>query len=138
MNKFLLEIITPEKSFYRGEVESINIPSLGGACTILSGHMPMVFATEPGSIRITADGKTREAFMSEGFVEVRPDETIAFSEAVEWPEDINESRAREAKERAEEQLRRNRSAEEYRLNRRALQRAFARLRVKHHNGLNGD
>ena len=76
--------------------------------------------------------------MSEGFVEVRPDETIAFSEAVEWPEDINESRAREAKERAEEQLRRNRSAEEYRLNRRALQRAFARLRVKHHNGLNGD
>ncbi len=132
MSKFLLEIITPEKQFFKGEVESINIPSLGGACTIMAGHQPMVFATEPGMITIVEEGRTREAFMSEGFIEVRPDETIAFSEAVEWPEDIDERRAKEAKERAEEMLRRNRSAAEYKLNRIALQRAFARLRVKHH------
>ncbi len=132
MNKFYLEIITPEKVFFRGDVESVNIPSIGGACTVMAGHQPMVFATQPGTIRITADGETREAFMSEGFIEVRPDETIAFSEAVEWPEDIDERRAQEAKERAEEMVRRNRSAAEYQLNRLALQRAFARLRVKHH------
>ena len=125
MNKFYLEIITPEKVFFRGEVESVNIPSIGGACTVMAGHQPMVFATEPGTISITADGQTREAFMSEGFIEVRPDETIAFSQAVEWPEDIDERRA-------EEMVRRNRSAAEYKLNRLALQRAFARLRVKHH------
>ena len=132
MNKFYLEIITPEKVFFRGEVVSVNIPSIGGACTVMAGHQPMVFATEPGTISITADGQTREAFMSEGFIEVRPDETIAFSQAVEWPEDIDERRAEEAKERAEEMVRRNRSAAEYKLNRLALQRAFARLRVKHH------
>ena len=132
MNKFYLEIITPEKVFFCGEVESVNIPSIGGACTVMAGHQPMVFATEPGTISITADGQTREAFMSEGFIEVRPDETIAFSQAVEWPEDIDERRAEEAKERAEEMVRRNRSAAEYKLNRLALQRAFARLRVKHH------
>ena len=131
MNKFYLEIITPEKVFFRGEAESVNIPSIGGACTIMAGHQPMVFATEPGTIRITADGETREAFMSEGFIEVRPDETIAFAQAVEWPEDIDERRAQQAKERAEEMVRRNRSAAEYQLNRLALQRAFARLRVKH-------
>ena len=131
MNKFYLEIITPEKVFFRGEAESVNIPSIGGACTIMAGHQPMVFATEPGTIRITADGETREAFMSEGFIEVRPDETIAFAQAVEWPEDIDERRAEEARERAEEMVRRNRSAAEYQLNRLALQRAFARLRVKH-------
>ena len=138
MHTFFLEIITPEKTFFRGEVQSINIPAVGGACTVMAGHQPIVFATEPGTIRITADGKTREAFMSEGFIEVRPDETIAFAQAVEWPEDINERRARDAKERAEEQLRRKRSAAEYRINRYALQRAFARLRVKHHNDLTGD
>ncbi len=134
MSGFFLEIITPEKTFYRGEVESVNIPSLGGACTIMAGHQPMVFATDPGTIRITADGVTREAFMSEGFIEVRPDETIAFAQAVEWPEDINERRAAEAKERAEEQLRRNRSAAEFKLNQAALARAFARLRVKNRSG----
>lgn len=132
MNTFFLEIITPEKTFYRGRVEGLDIPAIGGACTVLAGHQPMVFATEPGSIFIMENGKKREAFMSEGFIEVRPDETIVFSRAVEWPEEINERRAKEAKERAEEQLRRNRSAAEYRLNRMALQRAFARLRVKHH------
>ena len=131
MNKFYLEIITPEKVFFRGEAESVNIPSIGGACTIMAGHQPMVFATEPCTIRITADGETREAFMSEGFIEVRPDETIAFAQAVEWPEDIDDRRAEEARERAEEMVRRNRSAAEYQLNRLALQRAFARLRVKH-------
>ena len=68
MNKFFLEIITPEKTFFRGEVESVNIPSIGGSCTILAGHQPMVFATEPGSLLITADGVTREAFMSEGLL----------------------------------------------------------------------
>ena len=130
MNKFYLEIITPEKVFFSGEAESVNIPSIGGACTIMAGHQPMVFATEPGTISITADGATREAFMSEGFIEVRPDKTIVFSEAVEWPEDIDERRAQAAKERAEEMVRRNRSAAEYQLNRLALQRAFARLRVK--------
>ena len=45
MNKFYLEIITPEKVFFRGEAESVNIPSIGGACTIMAGHQPMVFAT---------------------------------------------------------------------------------------------
>lgn len=135
MGKFYLEIITPEKTFYKGEVESIQLTTLDGSCMIMAEHQPMVFATVPGSLYITADGQTREAFMSEGFVEVRPDETIAFSEAVEWPEDINVRRAQEAKERAEEQLRRNRSAAEYRLNRLALQRAFARLQVKNHKNI---
>lgn len=92
-NKFYLEIITPEKTFYRGDVESIQIPAVGGDCMIMAGHQPMVFATQPGMIAITTDGQRREAFMSEGFIEVRPDATIAFSQAVEWPEDIDERRA---------------------------------------------
>lgn len=130
MNKFFLEIITPERTFYSGRVESITVSAVGGLCTIMAMHQPTVLATEPGILKITADGKTREAFISEGFIEVRPDETVVFSQAVEWPEEIDEQRAREAAERAEEMIRRNRSASEYRLNRIALQRAFSRLRVK--------
>ena len=55
MDKFYLEIITPEKTFFRGEVESINIPALGGACSILAGHQPMVFATS------TSGGRRKRA-----------------------------------------------------------------------------
>lgn len=133
-NEFYLEIITPEKSFYRGNVESIEIPSIGGSCTIMAGHQPMVFAMEPGSVIITEGGKKREAFIASGFVEVRPDATVAFSQAVEWPEDIDKARAEDARERAEEALRRTMSDTEYKLNRAALQRAFARLQVKNRSG----
>ena len=89
MNKFFLEIITPERTFYSGRVESITVSAVGGLCTIMAMHQPTVLATEPGILKITADGKTREAFISEGFIEVRPDETVVFSQAVEWPEEIN-------------------------------------------------
>lgn len=130
MNEFYLQIITPERTFYSGKVQSITVNAIGGRCTIMALHQPIVLATEPGVITITANGVSREAFLSEGFLEVRPDETVVFSQAVEWPEEINEQRAKEAKERAEEMIRRTRSASEYRLNRAALQRAFARLRVK--------
>ena len=130
MNEFYLQIITPERTFYSGKVQSITVNAIGGRCTIMPLHQPIVLATEPGVITITANGVSREAFLSEGFLEVRPDETVVFSQAVEWPEEINEQRAKEAKERAEEMIRRTRSASEYRLNRAALQRAFARLRVK--------
>ena len=130
MNEFYLQIITPERTFYSGKVQSITVNAIGGRCTIMALHQPIVLATEPGVITITANGVSREAFLSEGFLEVRPDETVVFSQAGEWPEEINEQRAKEAKERAEEMIRRTRSASEYRLNRAALQRAFARLRVK--------
>ena len=130
MNEFYLQIITPERTFYSGKVQSITVNAIGGRCTIMALHQPIVLATEPGVITITANGVSREALLSEGFLEVRPDETVVFSQAVEWPEEINEQRAKEAKERAEEMIRRTRSASEYRLNRAALQRAFARLRVK--------
>lgn len=47
MNTFFLEIITPEKTFYRGRVESLDIPAIGGACTVLAGHQPMVLRRNP-------------------------------------------------------------------------------------------
>ncbi len=130
MNKFYLEIITPEKKFYADEVEKLKLPTSAGECLILANHQPMVFALEPGTLVLTQSGEAKEAFTSEGFVEIRPDVVVVFSQAVEWPEDIDEHRAREAQERAQEQLRLLKSEAEFQLNKRAMQRAFARLKLK--------
>lgn len=130
MSKFYLEIITPEKKFYADKVEKLKLPTSAGECLILANHQPMVFALEPGTLVLTKEGEAKEAFTSDGFVEIRPDAVVVFSQAVEWPEDIDERRAREAQERAQEQLRSLRSEAEFQLNKRAMQRAFARLKVK--------
>lgn len=127
--KYTLEIITPERTFFCGDVESVIVPTPDGFLSIQKMHEPMVCALSIGAMRLNIDGDWKECTTSEGFVEVRPDETIIFSQAVEWPEEIDMVRAKEAKERAEERLRQRQSYQEYMQNQIALARAMVRLRV---------
>ena len=126
---YMLEIITPEREFFHGEVESVIIPTPDGQMSILRMHEPMVAALSIGEMKICIDGKWAVCTTSEGFVEVRPDETIIFSQAVEWPDEIDVMRALEAKERAEERLRQLQSRQEYMRSQVSLARAMVRLRV---------
>ncbi|MDD5016656.1 MAG: ATP synthase F1 subunit epsilon [Eubacteriales bacterium] len=131
--KYTLEIITPERIFFHGEVESVIIPTPDGYMSIQKMHEPMVSAISVGDMKLYTDGEWRECTTSAGFVEVRPDETIIFSQAVEWPEEIDIKRAQEARERAEERLRQKKSYQEYMQNQIALARAMVRLRVGRRN-----
>ncbi len=131
--KYILEIITPERIFFRGEVESVIIPTSDGYMSIQKMHEPMVASIIVGDMRLQIDGEWVECSTTDGFVEVRPDETIIFSQAVEWPIEIDLRRAQEAKERAEEQLRQKKSHQEYMQNQIALARAMVRLRVGRRN-----
>jgi len=125
----MLEIITPERVFFRGDAESVIFPTADGYMSIQKMHEPMVALVTVGDMRICVDGVWKQCTTSEGFVEVRPDETIIFSQAVEWPDEIDVRRAQEAKERAEERLRQTQSYQEYMQNQIALARAMVRLRA---------
>ncbi|MDP2892555.1 MAG: ATP synthase F1 subunit epsilon [Bacillota bacterium] len=133
MSTYRLDILTPERKFFSGDVEALIYHIADGEICILKGHMPMVTALEIGAIRIKQGGKWREAAASEGFVEVRPDQTLIFAQAVEWPEEIDVRRAKAALEMAEEQLRQKKSMLEYRQSEISLARAMARLRVTNQN-----
>jgi len=127
--KYQLEIITPERTVFSGEVESVIVPTPDGYLSIQKMHEPMVCALSIGPLRPNIDGEWRECSVTEGFVEVRPDETLIFAQAAEWPEEIDMLRAKEAKERAEARLRERKSYQEYMQNQIALARAMVRLRV---------
>ncbi len=131
--KYTLEIITPERIFFRGEVQSVIIPTSDGYMSIQKMHEPMVASIVVGDMKLQVDGEWLQCTTTDGFVEVRPDETIIFSQAVEWPEEIDLRRAQEARERAEEQLRQKKSHQEYMQNQIALARAMVRLRVGRRN-----
>lgn len=131
--KYTLEIITPERIFFRGEVESVILPTPDGYMSIQKMHEPMVAAITVGDMKLQIDGEWKQCTTTDGFVEVRPDETIIFSQAVEWPEEIDMRRAQEARERAEERLRQKKSHQEYMQNQIALARAMVRLRVGRRN-----
>jgi len=126
-SEFLVEILTPERSFFCEMVESVILPTSDGKMSILKGHETMVISVLPGELQINKAKKWLSCSVAPGFVEVRPDETIIFTQAAEWPEEIDIKRAEEAKERAEERLRQRLSEKEYMSNKIALARAMTRL-----------
>ncbi len=133
---FQLEILTPEKQFFNGPVEALTVTTVDGQLTVLAGHMPLTAPLDIGIVRIKQDGSWREAFQSEGFLEVDGGLngiTHVFAQAVEWPEDIDERRALEAEHRVRERMRQQRSRMEYQWSKIALTRAMTRLRVTRKN-----
>lgn len=129
MNTFSLEILTPERQFYKGEVESLIVTTPDGQMCVLAGHVNLVAPLVVGSLKIRSDGVVREAFNSEGFMEVTQEGTVLFTQVCEWPDEIDVRRAEEALHRAQEQLRQKRSLAEYRQSQISLARAMARLRI---------
>ena len=130
-NKYHLEILTPERQFYIGDVEAIMFEAPDGQVSILADHAPFVAPIVVGTLRIREDDEWRDAFCSEGFIEVYHGNVVVFVQACEWPENIDVRRAEAAERRAREQLRQQRSMQEYRRFQISLARAMVRLRITH-------
>ena len=128
-NLFSLEILTPEREFFAGDVEAVTMSAPDGAVTILAGHTPFIMPVISGIIRIKKDGVWEEAVNTEGFMEVNRHGLMIFVQACEHPEEIDIRRAEEARRRAEERLRQKQSMSEYKQSRLALARAMAMLRI---------
>lgn len=124
-----LEIITPEKQFFTGNVEGIVLPALDGQYGVQPGHEPIVTALEPGNVRYCVDGTWKEVVVTQGFAEIMPDYAIMLVSTAERPDEIDHARAERAKQRAEERLRQQQSIQEYYHSKAALARAMARLKA---------
>ena len=129
---YLLDILTPERLFFSGQVEALTVYAHDGSITTLAGHAPLITPLEAGSLQIKTDGQWKEAFHAEGFMDVTRTGVVVFVQSCEWPENIDPHRAMEAKIRAEEKLRQKQSIKEHQLSQLALTRAMARLRITHY------
>ena len=67
----ILEILTPEKKLYSGEVYGVQLPGTSGLFEILDKHAPMVCALGKGSLKILVDKKETTSYsIQSGFVEI--------------------------------------------------------------------
>ena len=101
-----------------------------GSYGVQAGHEPVVIAVEPGELQYQIDGTWHRAAIGQGFAEIMPEYVILLAATAEHPEEIDEARARRAKERAEERLRQKQSLQEYYRSKAALARAMARLKTR--------
>ena len=66
-----LEILTPEKKLYTGEVYGVQMPGISGSFEVLDRHAPLVSALKPGRLKILKDKTHTESFdIQGGFTEV--------------------------------------------------------------------
>ncbi len=105
MDIFKLKVITPTKIFYEGDVTMVELCTTYGEIGVYAKHIPMTAVIAPGLLRIhTAEGEMRLAALISGFCEILEDSMTIMAEACEWPDEIDEERAKEAEARARERL----------------------------------
>jgi len=80
---FTLEILTPDKLFFQGEVESLEAPSLVGSFGVLKSHAPMLAVLKKGIVKYKHGEALKEIKVEEGFVEVLPDKVRILVEGCE-------------------------------------------------------
>ena len=102
---FNLEIHTPYRLFFTGQVEAILVTLVDGEIGIYASHSNMNAPIVTGILKVKdRNGVWKAAFTTEGLLEVMGTRTFLLVDAAEWPEEIDKERALEAKQRAEEQL----------------------------------
>lgn len=126
----LVEIVSPDRTAYRGEARSFRAPGVEGGFEILRGHAPMLAATQVGQVIVTTMAGDLATFAtSGGFVEVLDNRVIMLAESVEPASGIDLERARRAESAAVERLSAATSPEERAKRQADLDRARNRLRT---------
>ncbi len=72
-----LEVLSPEKTLVKEEVECVFLPGAAGAFEVLWNHAPLVSSLTEGEIRWRRQGKENSLRISSGFVEVFDNNVVA-------------------------------------------------------------
>lgn len=132
MSKFWLKLIASDHVFYNGNCYSLVVPGLFGEKGILAHHEAMILATKEGTVRFRteADGEWVWAVVGRGIVQTANNRVTMIVDTAERPEDIDAVRAKQALERAEEQMRQKQSIQEYKMSQASMARALSRLKER--------
>ena len=68
MSRMILEIITPDKKIFSGDVHSVQVPGKKGKFEVLPNHAPIISTLEEGKVRIINTKHEKEYFLIEGGV----------------------------------------------------------------------
>ena len=132
-----LEIVTPDKLAFEGDVDSVVIPGSEGELGVLPMHIPLMTQIKPGEVVISKDGKKEYLAVGEGFATVTQERVNILTDmAIEW-QHIDETAAEAAIERAKATLasKHELTEEEVASVQASLLKSLAQLHVKrrHHS-----
>ena len=113
-NTIHLDVVSAEESVFSGEAEFVVLPGEAGELGIYPRHTPLITRIRPGSVRIRVPGEAEEQliFVAGGILEVQPNVITVLADTAIRGRDLDEAKAREALQRAEEARRNAKGKEE--------------------------
>tara|TARA_A100001011_G_C14014183_1_gene716719 strand:+ start:373 stop:762 length:390 start_codon:yes stop_codon:yes gene_type:complete len=101
--KFIVEIITPDRSLLKSEASEVIIPSYEGEMGILKDHIPLITFLRPGLITIKSD-KVQKFYAEEGTVEFSKNNLLILTTTVKTIDDIEATFIEKSIKSAEENM----------------------------------
>ncbi len=104
MSVLHVDIVSATEEIYSGEAKCVFAPATNGEIGVYPMHVPLISTLKPGEVRVETENGVESIFVSGGIIEVQPDTVTIFSDTAIRAGDLDESKALEAKKRAEEAM----------------------------------
>ena len=127
--KIDLEILTPEKSLIKEEIDEITVPTSSGYITVLPEHVPLLTQIQSGEITIKNNGKVENFAITGGFMEVLKNKVTILGDYAVRSQDIEITKVEEAKKRAEKLMNEKVSKKDFAIAEAELRRSLLELKV---------
>lgn len=126
-----VDVVSAEELIFSGLAEIVIVPGEMGELGIYPRHTPLLTRIKPGSVRIRRPDQAEEEliYVSGGMLEVQPDVVTILSDTAIRGKDLDEARALEAKQAAEEAMKNRTSDLDYAQAESELAQAIAQLRL---------
>ena len=99
-----VDVVSAEESIFAGEAEFVALPGEAGELGIYPRHTPLITRIKPGVVRIKVPDKAEveQIFVAGGILEVQPHLVTVLADTAIRGKDLDEAKAREALQHAEE------------------------------------
>jgi F-type H+-transporting ATPase subunit epsilon len=80
---FQIEIVTPQKLYFSGAIESVTAPGEDGLFQVLKNHAPLLSSLKAGKVKLAMADRSEQTFtISDGFFEVSSNKAILLTENI--------------------------------------------------------
>lgn len=125
-----LEVVTPQRTVLTTEADSVIVPGAEGRLGFLKDHAPIVAGLKVGLVEYGGTHEEKNVIaVAGGFVELADNKVSILADAAEIADEIDEARAKAAKDRAERRLRERQANIDRARAEAALNRALNRLQA---------
>jgi F-type H+-transporting ATPase subunit epsilon len=78
-----IEIVTPDKKIFDGEIKSVRVPGKKGSFQVLKDHAPIISTLEGGTVRMVDQDNNEVTYeISGGVIEVKANKIILLADSV--------------------------------------------------------